>query len=200
MKVSIAVVLMLISLTFTGTAQATVFNVADMKGTVALTTELQRVEFNIGNDYMFWGFGLPFLDPKQSVYKVGDSFFYDSFISMLTRTYTPFVNSDGTPDYSNGWNDMYKDKYVVFFAEWYGLPEDHTGSRFYIQPVADLSGYVVNDLYLYTNFLQYNGTLSYHMNLLADATAVPEPSTAVLFLAGIAGVIGIAALRREVVR
>lgn len=119
---------------------------------------------------------------------------------MLTRTYTPFVKSDGTPNDSNGWNYMYESKTVTFFAEWYGLPEEHTGSRFYINPVADLSGYVVNDLYLYTNFLQDNGTLSYHMNLLADATTVPEPSTAVLFLAGMAGVIAIAARRREVVR
>ena len=198
MKKIVAVLIMLATMTFAGTAQAKMLNVADMKGSLNFATELQSTEFNIGNDYIFWGFGLPFLDPKQSVYHVGDSIFYDTFVSCLTRTYTPFRNSDGTLDDSNGWNYAYESKAVTFYAFWNGLDEVQV-SMFYV-PIADLTGYVVNDLYLHTNILQNDDTLSYRMNILADATAVPEPSTAVLFLAGMAGVIGIAALRREVVR
>lgn len=198
MKKIVAVLIMLATMTFTGTAQATIFNVANMKGSFNFTTELQSIEFNIGNDYIFWGFGLPFLDPQQSVYHIGDSIFYDTFLSCLTRTYTPFRNSDGTLDDSNGWNYAYESKAVTFWAFWGGIDEVQT-SMLYV-PIADLTGYVVNDLYLYTNILQNDDTLSYRMNILADATAVPEPSTAVLFLAGMAGVIGIAALKREAVR
>lgn len=198
MKKIVAVLIMLATMTFTGTAQATILTVADMKGSFSFTTELQSIEFDIGNDYIYWGFGLPVLDPKQSVYHVGDSIFYDTFLSCLTRTYTPFRNSDGTLDNSNGWNYAYQSKAVTFWTFWGGTEEVQTIMSYV--PMVDLTGYVVNDLYLHTNILQNEDTLSYRMNILADATAVPEPSTAVLFLAGMAGVIAIAALRREVVR
>ncbi|BCG46377.1 hypothetical protein GEOBRER4_n1173 [Citrifermentans bremense] len=198
MKKLVAVLIMLATLAFAGTAQATMLNVADMKGSLNFATELQSVEFNIGNDYMYWGFGLPFLDPKQSVYHVGDSIFYDTFLSCLTRTYTPFRNSDGTLDDSNGWNYAYQSKAVTFYAIWCGMDQVEV-SMLYV-PIVDLTGYVINDLYLYTDILQKDDTLSYRLNIVADAKAVPEPSTALLFLAGMAGVIGVAAIRREALR
>jgi hypothetical protein len=195
MKKIVAVLIMLATMTFASTAQATMLNVADMKGSLNFAAELQSVEFNIGNDYMSWGFGLPILDPKQSVYHIGDSIFYDTFLSCLTRTYTPFRNSDGTLDDSNGWNYAYQTKSVTFYALWCGM--DQVETSMLNVPIVDLTGYVINDLYLHTNILQKDDTLFYRLNIVADAKAVPEPSTALLFLAGMAGVIAIAAMRRE---
>lgn len=198
MKRLIAVVIVLATLATTGTAQATMFNVAEMKGSVSFTPELLAVEFGIGNDYMHWGFGLPIMNVlKQTLYQAGDSPFHDTFASALTRTYTPFKNTDGTLDNTNGWNYMYDDKEVTFFLWWCGLDEV-LESRFFC-PIVDLSGYTINDFYLYTDVLQDLGTLSYHMDLLADATAVPEPSTLLLLVACIAGVTAISVLRKEAV-
>lgn len=120
----------------------------------------------------------------------------DDWIAMLKRSFTPHRYGSEI-DYSNELNAMYFQNAFWGHLLWFG-EDAGISAHWYQAPIPDLSGYDVHGLYIYNGVNVGVDTMTYDFHVFADVTPVPEPSTAILLVAGLAGIFGLKTMRKKI--
>lgn len=192
MKLITAVFCLFIIL-FSSPSHANLIKLYDMQGTIDTSCDnLTEAELYIGvYDYI----GLARI-PKTSfnTVVVPDGYGAGILISLLNRTYVPFFTSYGSP-----WGDASAMLVYNFFA-WQlmylgTLDQENHNITFYPGVghdgrLYDLSGYDIESLYISSSFIEVGTSTGFKFDLLAEVEPIPEPSTMIMFGAGLIALIG----------
>ncbi len=209
MKKSILLIIILIFIT-ASSVQATMINILDTVGSISGKSSLLGFEIFVGSlqsEQLSNANGIDFSpsDYNKLVKIQPNSGYYSPLIAILERTFTPYMINGPNgqmPDYNSEMNAMWNSKdiwgSVMFFCG--DTSRAYSGSVrhvFNINPIPDLSEYKINNLYIYSNIAETLSNINYEIQLYADVTTVPEPSTIFLLVSGLAGMIGAMALKRK---
>lgn len=190
----ITAVFCLFIILFSSPTHANLIKLYDLQGTIGTPYDnLTGAEIYIGSYDIL---GLPRI-PSTSFNDVVELSGYttDILIAMLNRTYVPFFNSFGSP-----WGDP-SNMYVNNRFEWQlmhlGVVNEElfygsgSGSgHIFGGPLCDLSDYDIEGLYINSSFIEFGNITGYKFDLLAEVEPIPEPSTMIMFAAGLIALIG----------
>lgn len=179
-KISLAIVLVSI-ITFVNSSQATLISAFDINGTYNASNIgiLQQFSFGIGIDEPapLGTFGLNKLELIQSGFR--SSIMKD----MLQRTFASTLKDPFIYECLSNYNNNQMVGLILLKGD-----SGNGSLRYFINPIPDLSDYIINDLYI-DNFITQDGsTVDYDIRILADVTPIPEPSTFILLAVGVAGI------------
>uniref|UniRef100_C6DZU9 Ice-binding protein C-terminal domain-containing protein n=1 Tax=Geobacter sp. (strain M21) TaxID=443144 RepID=C6DZU9_GEOSM len=185
MKKTRIVLLLLSSLLMASPAPATMINVGAFSGSFDNSSygHVHNLTFDLGMDNPERLF---FDDQFGQFVKMTPSNASNDLVAMLEGRFVPLTTVGDMPDAekANMWLRKMLHFYLVLTCEEAGYSQIYHQS-----PIPDLSMYKIESLYMYNSILSDGAETGFDLQLYADAKAVPEPSTLLLFMAGLAATI-----------
>jgi hypothetical protein len=171
---------------FVNSAQATIIDVYDFKGTFDSSTigdlKAYSIKLNGDNPVPLGQFNINERD------KIQPSFASTILKDMLQRTFNPSVDDVFRDSAIAEFLSNNRGDFIYGHIEWLG-DLDYGATQLYIRPIPDLSENIINNLYFDSFIVKNESTVDYDIRLLADVSPapVPEPSSFILLAIGVAG-------------